>query len=332
MDMVRRELLRGSAAVLALAAAPVVSWAQAYPVRPVRIIVPFPTGGPPDLTARIVAQKLTESLGQPFLVENVIGAGGNTGIVAAAKARPDGYTIIVISTAFFANPTLYGWVPYDPIRDFTPIASLAAVPNVLTAHPALPARTVQELVALIRANPGKYSYAHPDGGSSPHLAGEMFKQRFRLDLVTVPFEGALPAIAATVSGRTAIAWTAVASALLDIKSGKLRGLAVTSAKRIAALPDMPTMTEAGAPDMETETLTGVLAPAGTPKVVIEPLRRALGTILGQREIRHQLVSLGFEPVESTPEEFGLRIAKEIVRWRNIVRDANIVPTPINGLR
>jgi tripartite-type tricarboxylate transporter receptor subunit TctC len=332
MDIVRREFLRGGVAIVGLAAERRIAWAQSYPARPVRVIVPFSLGGPPDLMARLIAHRLTEIFKQPFVVENVIGAGGNTGIVAAAKAPPDGYTIAVISTAFFANPTLHGWVPYDPIRDFAPISLLAAVPNVLMVHPSVPAKSVRELIALIRLNPGKYGYAHPDGGSSPHLAGEIFKQRFSLDIPTVPYESTTAAITATVAGRTPIAWTAVAPALSDIKTGRLRALGVTSAKRIAALPEVPTMTEVGAPDMETETLTGVLAPARTPKTIVDRLRREISGVLGHWDVRRELVALGFEPVESTPEEFGVRIAKEVARWRNLLRDANITPAPTTGVR
>jgi tripartite-type tricarboxylate transporter receptor subunit TctC len=331
MNIGRREFLRGGAVVLALAL-PEIGYAQAYPVKPVRVIVPFSMGGPPDLIARLIAHRLTEIFKQPFVVENIIGAGGNTGIVAAAKAPADGYTIAVISTAFFANPTLHGWVPYDPIRDFAPISLLAAVPNVLVVHPSMPANSVRELIALIKANPGKYGYAHPDGGSSPHLAGEIFKQRFSLDMPTVPFESTMSAVTAAVAGRTPIAWTAVAPALSDIKTGRLRALGVTSAKRIAALPEVPTMTELGAPDMETETLTGVLAPARTPKTVVDRLRREISGVLGHWDVRRDLITLGLEPVESTPEEFGARIAKEIARWRNLLRDANIRTAPTTGVR
>jgi tripartite-type tricarboxylate transporter receptor subunit TctC len=322
MNIIRREFLRGGAAALAVSTASDI-WAQTYPVRPVRIIVPYPPNGPPAIVAHIVADRLTESLRQKFVVENLTGAGGNTGMAAAAKAPPDGYTLLMVSTGFFVNPTLYGRLPYDPIKDFAPVTLTSATPNVLTVNPSVPAHNVQQLISLIKAKPGKYSYAHSGTGATPHLAGELFKQRFMLDLAGVPFDGAAPALASTIAGRTPIAWTAIGGALSHIKDGKLRALAVTSAKRIPALPDVGTMTEAGAPDLETETLNGVVAPAGTPKDIVDRLQREIAKVLAHPDVRQQLAALGFEPVGNTPTECGVRIAKEIARWRNVIRDANI---------
>ena len=322
MNIIRRELLRGATAALAVFATSGAR-AQTYPTRRVRLIVPNPPNGPPAIVAGIIAERLTQSLGQEFVVENLSGAGGNTGMAAAAKAPSDGYTLLVVSTAFFVNPTLYGRVPYDPIKDFAPVTLISATPNVLTVNPSVPAQNIQQLISLLKANPGKYSYAHSSNGSTPHLAGELFKQRFQLNLTAVPFDGAAPAIASTIAGRTPIAWTAVGSVISHVKDGKLRALAVTSAKRIPALPDVATMTEAGAPDLETETLNGVVAPTGTPKDIIDRLQREIAKVLARADVRQQLSVLGFEPVGDTPAECGARIAREIARWRNVIRDANI---------
>src|SRR5262245_57555013 len=216
-----------------------------YPSRNVRVIVPFGAGGPTDVIARVVAQKLTDSLGQQFYVENLPGAGGNTGTATAAKAPADGYTLLVVSTGFMVNPSLYAKVPYDPVKDFAPLTLVAESPNALFVHPSVPANSVKELIDLVKANPGKYSYAQPSTGSTPHLSGELFKQTYGLDLVMVPFTSAALAVNSTIAGHTPVAFTALPPALTNIKEGKLRGLAVLADKRVAALPDVPTFAEAG---------------------------------------------------------------------------------------
>jgi len=234
-------IVRGLAfgAALLFAGASVAQEAATYPNRPVRIIVPFAAGGPPDGIARIVAQKLSERWGQQVYVENHPGAGGNTGTATAARSVPDGYTLYVMSTGFMVNPSLYAKVPYDPIKDFAPVTLAAASPNALFVNPAVPARNVMELIDLIRHNPGKYSYAQPSTGSTPHLSGELFKLRFGLDLVTVPFNGAALVVNSTLAGHTPIGFTALPPAIANIREGNLRGLAVTAAKRSAALPEVP---------------------------------------------------------------------------------------------
>src|SRR4029453_4272953 len=227
----------------------------------------FGAGGPTDVIARIIAQKLSEAWGQQVYTENLPGAGGNTGVATVARAPADGYTILVVSTGFMVNPSMYAKIPYDPIKDFAPITLVAASPNVVSVHPSFPAKTLKELVELVKAHPGKYSFAQPSTGSTPHLAGELFKQQYRLDLVTVPFNSAALAINSTIGGHTPIAFTALPPAMANIKDGKLRGLAVLSVRRAPALPDVPTNAEAGIPDLESDTLTGIVAPAGTPKDV-----------------------------------------------------------------
>jgi tripartite-type tricarboxylate transporter receptor subunit TctC len=297
--------------------------AQTYPSRPIRLIVPFAAGGPTDVIARIVAQKLSESLGQQVYVEDVPGAGGNTGTAMAAKASPDGYTLLVVSTGFIVNPSMYAKVPYDPIKDFAPITLVASSPNVLSVNPEVPARSVQELIDLVRRSPGKYSFAQPGTGSTPHLAGELFKLKFGLDLVMVPFNGAALAINSTLGGHTPIVFTALPPAIANIRDGKLRGLAVLSLKRAAALPDIPTMAEAGVPDQESDTLTGVVVPAGTPRDIVERWHAEIVKLVALPEVKQRLEELGFEPVANTPAQFGERIRTEIAKWAKVVHDANI---------
>ncbi len=297
--------------------------AQTYPSHPVRMIVPFAAGGPTDVIARIVAQKLSETWGQQIYTENVPGGGGNTGVAMAARAPADGYTILVVSTGFIVNPSMYAKVPYDPISDFAPITLVASSPNVLSVYPELPAKSVRELIDLVKGNPGKYSFAQPGTGSTPHLAGELFKLKFGLDLVTVPFNGAALAINSTMGGHTPVVFTALPPAMANIKDGKLRGLAVLSPKRAAVLPDVPTMAEAGVPDQESDTLTGVVAPAGTPKEIIDRWQSEIARMVALPDVKQRLEDLGFEPVADTPAHFGARIKTEIAKWGKVVHDANI---------
>jgi tripartite-type tricarboxylate transporter receptor subunit TctC len=294
-----------------------------YPNRPVRIIVPFAAGGPPDVISRIVGQKLSERWGQQVYVENHPGAGGNTGTATAARAAPDGYTLYMMSTGFMVNPSLYAKVPYDPIKDFVPVTIAAASPNILFVNPVVPARSVGELIALIKSSPGKYSYAQPSTGSTPHLSGELFKLQYGLDLVTVPFNGASLAVNSTIAGHTPIAFTALPPAIANIKEGNLRGLAVTAAKRSPALPDVPTMAEAGIPDQEAETINGLLAPAGTPDEIVARINRDTVAALSLPDVKERLSVLGFEPVVSTSAAFGARIKSEIAKWDKVVRAAHI---------
>ena len=320
-------LIRGFVVLLALAAAAPVcagrAGAQTYPSRSVRMIVPFAAGGPTDVIARIVAQKLSETWGQQIYTENVPGGGGNTGAAMAARAPADGYTILVVSTGFIVNPSMYPKVPYDPIKDFSPVTLVASSPNVLSVYPEVPAKSVRELVELIKANPGKYSFAQPGTGSTPHLAGELFKLKFGLDLVVVPFNGAALAINSTLGGHTPIVFTALPPAMANIKDGRLRGLAVLSLKRAAVLPEVPTMAEAGVPDQESDTLTGVVVPAGTPQEIIDRWNAEIVRVVALPDVKQRLQDLGFEPVADTPAHFGERIKTEIAKWAKVVHDANI---------
>jgi tripartite-type tricarboxylate transporter receptor subunit TctC len=321
--MMFRAFAASATLILSMLAAAGNAVAEGYPAKPVRLIVPFAAGGPTDVIARIVAQKLSESFGQQVVTENIPGAGGNTGVTMVARSPADGYTILVVSTGFIVNPSMYTKISYDPVKDFAPVTLVAASPNVVSVNPDFPAKSMKELVDLVKANPGKYSFAQPATGSTPHLAGELFKQKYALDLVTVPFNGAALAVNSTIGGHTPIAFTALPPAMSNIKEGKLRGLAVLASKRSPALPDVPTNGEAGIPDLESDTLTGVVAPAGTPKEVIERWRGDIVRMVAMPEVRQRLEALGFAPVANTPDEFGARIKSEIAKWSKVVRDANI---------
>ena len=310
-------------ALICIAAAAGESPAQTYPARPVRLVVPFGAGGPTDVIARIVAQKLSEAWGQQVYTENIPGAGGNTGVATVARAAADGYTMLVVSTGFMVNPSMYAKIPYDPVKDFAPVTLVAASPNVVSVNPGFAAKTLKELIELVKAHPGTYSFAQPSTGSTPHLAGELFKQQYHLDLVTVPFNSAALAINSTIGGHIPIAFTALPPAMSNIKEGKLRALAVLSVRRSPALPEVPTNSEAGVPDLESDTLTGIVAPAGTAKDIIERWRADIANAVAAADVKERLETLGFSPVANTPEEFGARIRAEIAKWSKVVHDANI---------
>jgi tripartite-type tricarboxylate transporter receptor subunit TctC len=310
-----------AAVLLVIGAAP--STAQNYPSRPVRVVVGFPAGGPTDVIARIVAQNLSESLGQQFFVENLPGAGGNTASGQVARVTPDGYTIMAISTGFIVNPSLYAKVPYDPIKDFAAVTLVAASPNVVVVNPQVPAKSLPELVKLIRDNPGKYSYAGPGVGSTPHLGGELFRLSYELDLVHVPFTGAAPAVQATVGNHTPIAFTALPSSLAAIQAGQVRAIGVAATERAPQIPDVPTFAEQGVNGQEADTLTGIVAPAGTPKEIVELLAREIAKSVARPDVKEKLATLGFKPVANTPDEWSARIKVEIEKWGKVVRDANL---------
>jgi tripartite-type tricarboxylate transporter receptor subunit TctC len=315
--------LRGILAALLLLTGVAPSLAQGYPDHPVRMVVGFSPGGPTDVIARLVAQKLSEGLGQQFYVENMAGAGGNIAAGQVAHAAPDGYTIMAISTGYMVNPSLYAKVPYDPIKDFTAVTLVAASPNVVVVNPSVPARTLPELVQLIRDNPGKYSYAGPGVGSTPHLGGELFRLTYKLDLVHVPFAGAAPAVQATIGGHTPIAFTALPSSLAAIQAGQVRAIGIASTERAEQIPDVPTFAEQGLKDQEADTLTGLVAPTGTPKEIVELLARKIAESVAQPEFREKLAVLGFKPVANTPDQFNARIKLEIEKWGKVVHDANL---------
>jgi len=297
--------------------------AQAYPARPVRVIVPFGPGGPTDVFARLIAQKLSEQLGTQFYVENIGGAGGNIGAGRAAQAAPDGYTILVDGANLVLNPALYPHVSYDPAKDFDPITIAVSAPAILTVHPTVAAQTVKELVELIRANPGKYSFASPGTGTPPHLVGELFRLSLNLDLVHVPFNGGGLAISSTVAGHTPISFGSMAPAVPLVKEDKLRALAVSSKARSQALPDVPTMTEAGFPEVEGESWFTMVVPAGTPKDVIALLHREIVRAIARPDMKERLATLGYAPLATTPAEAAAQFSTEMAKWTKVIRAAGI---------
>ena len=323
MKLLRRQFLHLAASAAALPALSRFALAQAYPTRPVRVIVPYAPGGPSDLFGRLIAQKLSEHLGQQFFVENLAGAGGNIGMGRAAKAAPDGYTILVAAPPLVINPTLYGAAPYDPLKDFDPITLAVASTVLLAVHPSLPAQTVNDLIALIRDNPGKYSYASPGTGTPPHLVGELFRLSLKLDLVHVPFKSGGLAVGSTLAGHTPVSIGTPPPAVAHIKEGKLRALAVTSKVRSQALPDVATMAEAGYPDIAGESWFGMVAPATTPREIVGLLNRAIVRITVLGDVKERLATLGFEPVATSPEQFGTRIKSDAETWAKVIRAANI---------
>ncbi|MGA2894006.1 MAG: tripartite tricarboxylate transporter substrate binding protein [Xanthobacteraceae bacterium] len=297
--------------------------ADVYPDHKIRMIVPFSAGGPTDVIGRLVAEQLSAAFGQQVYVEDLPGAGGNLGVETAKRAEPDGYTVLTVSTGFIINPSMYTTIGYDPVKDFAPVSLVAASPNVVMVHPAVPAKTLSELVDLIRANPGHYSFAQPATGSTPHLAGELFKQKFRLDMVMVPFTGAALAVNSTMGGHTPIAFTALPPAIGNIKDGTVRGIAILAKQRVVSLPDLPTSDEEGVPDLESDTLTGIVVPAGTPQVIVDKWHAAIVKMAADPAIKAKLDALGFIPVASSPAEFSGRIKSEMTRWDAVVKAAGI---------
>jgi tripartite-type tricarboxylate transporter receptor subunit TctC len=297
--------------------------AQTWPERPVKVIVGFAPGGPTDLVARLVAQKLTQATGKNFFVENVGGAGGNIGTLKAAQSPADGYTLLVTGGNITNNPYLYAHVGYDTLKDFDPVTLAAQTPVVLAVNPAVPAKTVKELVAWIHANPGKESYASPGIGTPPQLTGALFVHALNLDLVHVPFGGGGPAVEATVGNHTPISFGAMAPAVPLIKNGDLRALAVTGKTRSPTLPDVPTMAEAGFPDVEGATWTAVVAPAGTPKEIIAKLHDIIVTGLGQDDVKDKLTAMAYVPIGSTPEECTAFFKAEMAKWSKVIKDAGL---------
>jgi tripartite-type tricarboxylate transporter receptor subunit TctC len=323
MRLSRRQLLRVAGTVVAVPSLARLGFAQTYPARPVRVIVPVAAGGANDTTARLFAQQLSENLGQQFYVENLAGAGGNLGIANAARAPADGYTLLAGGGNFVINPSLYAKIPYDPYKDFAAVSLMCSSPHVLAVHPSVPANTAKEFIALVKANPGKLSYASAGRGTPAHLAGEMLKLAFDLDITHIPFTGGGPAMTSTLGGHTPAIMSALPTGAPYAKAGNVRALAMMSAKRSSVLPDVPTMAEATGTELEADIVTGLVAPAGTPREVIDILHRTVAKIIAPPEFRERLLKLGFDPVASTPEHFAEWIKLEIAKWGKVIRDGNI---------
>jgi tripartite-type tricarboxylate transporter receptor subunit TctC len=299
------------------------SFAQNYPTRPVRMIVPFAPGGGTDISARVLAQGLTNVLGQTVVVDNRPGAGSTLGTDLAAKSSADGYTVLLGNISMAFNAALYRKLPYDTVRDLTAISLVSDQPNILVAHPSLPAKTLGDFVALARSQPGKLTYGSAGTGSGTHLAMELLLMSQRMDLVHVPFKGTGPALTALLGNQISVFFSTYASALPHVKANRLRAYAVTSAKRTTTLPDVPTVAESGVPGYEYSTWYGLLAPSGVPKPIIQKLSEATMTVLKMPDVRERYLSQGMDPVPTTPAEFTKLIHSEMAKWDKVVKAAKI---------
>jgi tripartite-type tricarboxylate transporter receptor subunit TctC len=296
---------------------------ETYPSRPIRLIVAFPPGGSVDAVARVIGPPLGTSLGQPVVVENRSGASGNIGTEQAARAKPDGYTLLIHTIPFVANASLYEHMPYDPLRDFAPVSLLCASPAVLIAHPSLPARSIAELLALAKAKPGVLNYSAAGAGTNPHMAGELFNMLGGVDIVAVQYKGGGPALIAVLGGEVPITFQNISEAVPHVQSGKLRALGVTSAKRAAALPDVPTIAESGVPGYEFTTWHGVLAPRGTPAGIVNLLNAKLAQVLRSPEVAPRFAQMGLDVIASSPAEFSAHLKRELDKWGKLVRERHI---------
>jgi tripartite-type tricarboxylate transporter receptor subunit TctC len=301
---------------LLLAASPAL--AQSYPKGPVRVILPFPAGGGVDAAGRILAQKLAENFGKPFVIENRGGANGNIGTEAAAKSPNDGYTLLFTGAGFVTNPSLYGKVPYDPIKDFDPISLMALGPNVLVVHPSLPVKSVEELIALAKAKPGQIGFAGSGSGSTPHLAGELFNVMAHVQMVHVPYRGSGPAMIGLLAGDAPVMFLPAINAGPHIASGRLRAIAVTSRERLAAYPNLPTVAESGLPGYESSQWYGVLAPAGTPNEILDILNGSVANIMHGLDMQATMAKDGLVPIGSSRADFAAHIRSEIDKWAKVI--------------
>jgi tripartite-type tricarboxylate transporter receptor subunit TctC len=315
--------LLAAAALLACGGAWAQPAADAYPSKPIRLILPFPPGGGTDIIGRILSERMAADLGQPVVLENRGGAGGNVGAEAAARSAPDGYTMVLVAPSLAISPSLYKKLNYDPIKDLTPIGLVATVPNVLVTHPSVPAQTLAEFIALAKNRPGAMNFGSGGAGTSNHLAGELFNLLAGVNLVHVPYKGVNLAMNDLIAGQVQLVVIGISAAAPQIKAGRLRALAVVTPKRTTALPDVPTAAEAGLANFEVTTWYGLLAPAGTPKPIITRLNAALGRAMHAPDLQERLAGLATEPVTGTPEEFGELIRSEMAKWGRVVRDAGL---------
>jgi tripartite-type tricarboxylate transporter receptor subunit TctC len=316
--------LTSFASGLALALFTLVCHAQGYPAKPLRIIVPFAPGGSTDIVARVLADKLTTSLGQSVVVDNRAGAAGNIGAEAVAKAAPDGYTLLMATTGVMAiNNALYKNMTYDAAKDLEPVSFTTSITNVLTVPLDIPAKNVAELIALAKAQPGKLSFASSGAGSSTHLSGELFKSMAGIDVLHIPYKGSGQALIDLMAGRVSMIFDNMPSVLPYIRGGKLRGLAVTGVKRSTAMPELPTIAEAGVPGYESLSWSGIAVPAGTPKDIVQRLNREIGTVLAMNDVKQKLTELGADPIGGSPEVFAEHVRKERDKWSRLIRERNI---------
>ena len=299
---------------------PTPAQAQSYPSKPIHFVVPYPAGGPLDAVARLLGRKVTESVGQPVIVENKPGAGGNIGADAVAKSPPDGYTILMGAVATHAiNPTLYASIPYDPVRDFIPVTQVASTPNVLVVNASIPASNVREFIAYAKANPGKLNFGSGSTGSAGHLAGELFKSMAGVEMTHVPYKGAAPAMQDLIGGQIQLMFDNLASSLGQIRAGTVKALAVTTARRTALAPELPTIAESGLPGFDISTWFGIFVPAGTPPAIVAKLHAEFTRALAERDVRDTMLKLGAEPVGSRPEEFAAYIRGEAEKYARLIK-------------
>lgn len=318
-DRLRVALLTGIAAgVLAGEAL-----AQSYPVKPIRVIDAYPSGGGTDIVARTISPKFQEGLGQPWIIDNRAGAQGIIGAEIASKAAPDGYTLLMFTTNFTIHPSMYKNLPYDLTKAFTPVTQTSSVAMAMIEHPSVPARTLKELIAIARAKPGQLNFSSSGSGGIIHMAGELFNTMARVKMTHIPYKGGAPAVLAVLGGEVDLTFVAIPVALPHIRSGKVRAIAVTTARRSSVMPELPTIAEAGLPGFEVTNAYGVLAPAGTPREIVVKLQQEIARILNLPDVRERLIGLGAEPVGSTPEEFGVYLRTEIAKWANVVKTTGI---------
>ena len=311
------------AALAVMAALP--ATAQNYPNRAIRLVVPSSPGGGTDITGRIVAQKLSEQLGQQVVVDNRAGAGTIIGNDIVAKAPPDGYTLLMGLSTLAINPSMYAKLPYDALKDFAPVSLAVLSPNILTVHPSLPAKNVREFIALAKAKPGTITFGSAGQGTSPHLSGELLKVLAKIDIVHVPFKGSGQSVISSLAGEIVANFPSVPTAMPYLKANRLRGLGVTTAKRTQALPDVPSIAEAGVPGYEATQWFGVLAPAGTPRPIIDRLNAEMIKMLKSPDVRERFISDGTDPAPTTPEEFAAYIKSETEKWTKVIKAAGIKP-------
>lgn len=315
-----RALVGATALALALSGS---AFAQQYPAKPVRMVVPFPAGGVTDVATRLIAQRLSERLKQQFYVENIGGAGGNLGMGNAAKSSGDGYTILVASSSIVVNPSLYNKVPYDIDKDFIPVTKAGGTPNSWVVNLNFPAKTMQEMIELIKKEPGKYSVGSPGTGTTPSLSIEMLKLALNLNFITVPFAGGGPMTTSLLGGHTPIVNSALGNYANLIREGKLRALSITATKRSLALPDIPTLEEMGIKGQAAETMTGVFVPAGTPKAIVELLQKEISTVVNSPDIKAKLLAAGVEPDGNSSADFAAYVKAEVAKWKKVIEDAKI---------
>lgn len=294
---------------------------DSYPSRPVRMVVPLAAGGGTDIVSRLFAQRLSEAWGHQVVVDNRPGAGGIIGAEIAARAAPDGHTLVMVSSSHTVHPSMHKKLPYDTVKDFAPVTMLATYPFLLVAHPSVQAKGVSELIGWAKAKPGGLSYASSGPGSAAHLAAELFRSMSGADLTHVPYKGSGPAIIAIVAGEAAVGFYSVSATAQHVRAGRLKALAITGARRSASLPDLPTIAESGVPGYEASTWAGVLVPARTPEAIVARLHEDLMRVLGQRDVKERIAALEFEPVGSSPAQFGATIAREILKWGRVVRES-----------